>query len=142
MAAGCQSSFPADSQGSLERVTGGELRIGIAENPPFTEVAPDGAVSGSEVELITAYAETIDAEIHWVPAGENALAAEMVEGNIDLVIGGLASDVPWTSEITLTRPYTSTLRPGRQTRGHRDGRATGGERPDGGPRAVPRRARR
>lgn len=111
VAAGCQSSFPADSQGSLERVTGGELRIGIAENPPFTEVAPDGAFSGSEVELITAYAETIDAEIHWVPAGENALAAEMVEGNIDLVIGGLASDVPWTSEIALTRPYTSTLGP-------------------------------
>lgn len=110
-AAGCHGGFPADSQGSLARATGGELRIGIAENPPWTEVAPDGTVSGSEVDLITAYAETLDAEIRWVPAGENALAAEMVEGNIDLVVGGLASDAPWTSEIALTRPYTSTQGP-------------------------------
>lgn len=110
-AAGCQGSFPADTQGTLERATGGELRVGIAENPPWTDVAPDGTVSGSEVDLLEAYAETIDAEIRWVSAGENTLAAEMVEGNIDLVIGGLASDVPWTSQIALTRPYTSTEGP-------------------------------
>lgn len=109
--AGCQGGFPADSQGSLERATDGELRIGIAENPPWTEVAPDGTVSGSEVDLLTAYAETLGAEIRWVPAGENALAAEMAEGSIDLVIGGLASDVPWTSDIALTRPYTTTEGP-------------------------------
>ncbi|MGP9709497.1 transporter substrate-binding domain-containing protein [Brachybacterium sp. AOP24-D1-21] len=110
-AAGCQGSFPADTQGTLDRVTGGELRVGIAENPPWTEVAPDGAVSGSEVDLLSDYAETIDAEIRWVPGGENVLAAEMKEGNLDLVVGGLASDVPWTSEIALTRPYTTTQGP-------------------------------
>ena len=87
------------------------LRVGVSENPPWTDVAADGAVSGSEVDLLEAYAETIDAEIRWVSAGENTLAAEMVEGNIDLVIGGLASDVPWTSQIALTRPYTSTEGP-------------------------------
>ncbi|MGO1285642.1 MAG: transporter substrate-binding domain-containing protein [Brachybacterium sp.] len=111
VAAGCQGSFPADAQGTLERATGGELSVGIAENPPWTEVAPDGTVTGSEVELLTDYAETIDAEIHWAPAGENVLAAEMAEGNIDLVIGGLASDVPWSSDIALTRPYTTTEGP-------------------------------
>ena len=47
--ASCQGAFPADSQGTLERATGGELRVGVSENPPFTGVAPDGAVSGSEV---------------------------------------------------------------------------------------------
>lgn len=109
--ASCQSSFPADSQGTLERATGGELRVGISENPPFTEVAPDGAVSGSEVDLVTDYAETIDAEITWVPAGENVLAAEMKAGSLDVVIGGLPTDAPWTSEIALTRPYTTTTGP-------------------------------
>lgn len=109
--AGCQGGFPADAQGTLERATGGELRVGIAENPPWTDVAPDGTVSGSEVELLEDYAETIGAEIRWVPGGENVLAAEMVEGNIDLAIGGLASDVPWTAEIALTRPYTTTQGP-------------------------------
>jgi polar amino acid transport system substrate-binding protein len=109
--AGCQGTFPADSQGTLDRVTGGELRVGVSENPPWTEVAPDGTVSGSEIELLTDYAETIDADIEWVPAGENVLAAEMAAGNLDVVVGGLPSDAPWTSEIALTRPYTSTQGP-------------------------------
>ena len=74
-------------------------------------VADDGAVSGSEVELLTDYAETIDAEVEWVPAGENTLAAMMREGQLDVVVGGLASDVPWTSEIAATRPYTTTTGP-------------------------------
>lgn len=109
--AGCQGRFPADSQGTLERASGGELRVGISENPPFTEVAADGTVGGSEVDLLTDYAATIDAEIRWVPGGESALAAAMQEGELDVVIGGLAADVPWTSQIALTRPYTTTQGP-------------------------------
>lgn len=111
LAASCLSSFPADSQGTLDRATGGELRVGISENLPWTEVAPDGSVSGSEVELISDYAETIDAEIEWVPAGENVLAAEMTAGRLDVVVGGFPSDAPWTSEIALTRPYMTTTGP-------------------------------
>lgn len=109
--AACQGGFPADPQGTLERARGGELRVGVSENPPWTEVAPDGTVGGSEVELLTDYAETIDAEVEWVPAGENTLAAMMREGQLDVVVGGLASDVPWTSEIATTRPYTTTTGP-------------------------------
>lgn len=109
--AGCQGSFPSDSQGTLERATGGTLRVGISENPPWTEVAPDGTVSGSEVDLVTGYAETIDADIAWVPGGESALAAGMAAGHLDLVIGGLPKDAPWTSEMALTRPYTTATGP-------------------------------
>lgn len=109
--AGCQGSIPADAQGTLDRARGGELRIGISENPPWTEVAPDGSVSGSEVELLTEYAETIDAEIEWVPAGENVLAAEMKAGNLDVIVGGLPADAPWTSEIALTRPHATVQGP-------------------------------
>lgn len=109
--AGCQGGFPADPQGTLDRAREGVLRVGVSENPPWTDVADDGAVSGSEVELLTDYAETIDAEVEWVPAGENTLAAMMREGQLDVVVGGLASDVPWTSEIAATRPYTTTTGP-------------------------------
>lgn len=108
---GCQASFPADAQGTLERATGGELRVGISENPPWTQVAPDGTVGGSEVELVTGYAESIDAEIEWMPAGESALAAEMKAGTLDVVIGGFPKDAPWTSDIAFTRPYTTTTGP-------------------------------
>jgi len=108
----CQGGMPADSQGTLERARGGELRVGVSENPPWTEVSPDGEVSGSEIELLTEYAETIDAEVEWVPAGENTLAAMMREGQLDVVVGGLASDVPWTSKIATTRPYATMTGPG------------------------------
>lgn len=111
MVSGCQGSFPADAQGTLERASGGELRVGVSENPPWTEVGPDGSVSGSEVDLVTRYAETIDAQVEWVPAGENVLAAEMGAGTLDMVIGGLPSDAPWTSDIAFTRPYTTTTGP-------------------------------
>ncbi|MFC7376235.1 substrate-binding periplasmic protein [Brachybacterium sp. GCM10030267] len=110
-ATGCQGHFPADAQGTLDRATGGELRVGISENPPFTEVGPEGEVSGSEVELVSEYAESIDAEITWVPAGENTLAEKMKAGQLDLVVGGLSSKAPWSSKIALTRPYTTTEGP-------------------------------
>lgn len=35
----------------------------------------------------------------------------MRNGELDLVIGGLAADVPWTSQIALTRPYTTAEGP-------------------------------
>src|SRR5699024_6862975 len=73
--AGCQGGFHADPQGTLDRAREGVLRVGVSENPPLTDVAPDGTVGGSEVELLTDYAETIDAGVEWVPAGENTLAA-------------------------------------------------------------------
>lgn len=110
-ATGCGSHFPADAQGTLDRATGGKLRVGISENPPFTEVSADGTVSGSEVELVEEYAEGIDSEVDWMPAGENILAASMQAGELDLVVGGLPSDAPWTKQIALTRPYTTTQGP-------------------------------
>lgn len=112
VATGCLGQFPADAQGTLDRATGGVLRVGVSENPPFTQVDADGAVSGSEVDLITAYAASIDAEIDWAPGAESMLAEAMGAGELDVVIGGLTSDSPWTSDIALTRPYTETEAPG------------------------------
>lgn len=103
--------FPADAQGTLERAAGGELRVGVSVNPPFTDVSADGSVAGSEVDLIEVYADRIDADIVWTPAGENTLAAAMGAGELDVIIGGLASDVPWTSDVALTRPYTTATGP-------------------------------
>lgn len=111
MTAGCQGRFPADSQDTLDRVSGGVLRVGVSENEPFTAVAPDGSVSGSEADLVEKYAATIEADVQWIPGGESTLAASMKEGDLDLVIGGFPSDAPWTSDIAFTRPYTTTMGP-------------------------------
>ena len=34
LAAGCGAPLPRDTDGSLERITGGVLRVGVSDNPP------------------------------------------------------------------------------------------------------------
>lgn len=108
---GCVGTLPKDSQGTLDRVTGGVLRVGVSEHPPFTVVHPDGGISGQEVELLREYAAGIDAEIDWMPGPESVLAEAMKAGELDVVIGGFADDSPFTSDIAFTRPYTTMERP-------------------------------
>ncbi|HEX5857802.1 MAG TPA: hypothetical protein VFY91_06825, partial [Microbacterium sp.] len=85
---GCTASIPSDPQGTLERVTGGILNVGVAPNGDFT-IVTGGAVSGSEAVLVEAFAESIDADIEWTPASEEALVRGLERGDLDLVIGGL-----------------------------------------------------
>lgn len=114
---GCGTSFPADSQGTLERAQGGVLRVGISENAPYTTVSAGGTVGGREATLIRRYAEGIRAAVSWRPGGEGALAHAMSADLIDLAIGGLTSDSPHSSHIALTRPYTREVGPDGTERG-------------------------
>lgn len=109
---GCtEPEFPRDPHGTLLRATGGELRVGVSENPPHTEVADDGSVSGDEVDIIGAYAESIDAEIVWSHGAESVLMERLKLGRLDILIGGLASDSPWTTHAAFTRPYAEVTGP-------------------------------
>lgn len=109
--AGCAGGPPRDSQGTLDRVTGGVLRVGISEHPPFATVGADGQVGGEEAELVREYAASIDAEIDWMPGPESALAEAMKAGELDVVIGGFTEDSPFTGDMAFTRPYTTLERP-------------------------------
>lgn len=109
LAAGCAAPFPADSEGSLERASGGTLYVGVTANAPWTEIQPDGGVTGLEAVLVTDYAESIDAEVDWIEGSESVLADKMKKGELDILIGGLTSKAPWTDKVALTRPY-STVR--------------------------------
>lgn len=101
-------SIPADSAGTLDRARGGTLVVGVSENEPWTDVDDHtGEVSGSESELIEGFADTIDAEVEWVPGSESVLAEQIKEGELDVIIGGLTKKSPWTSHMALTRPYTN-----------------------------------
>lgn len=107
---GCLGSMPRDSQGTLDRATGGVLRVGVSEHPPFTVVGENGDVSGEEVDLIQQYAAGIDARIEWTAGPESVLSEAMKNGDLDVVIGGFTADAPWTSTIAFTRPYTTLER--------------------------------
>ena len=109
VAAACSSPLPYDAEGSLERITGGTLRVGVSENPPLTVLDDDGGVSGREVDLIAGFASVHDATIEWTPGAESQLVEAMSDGELDVVIGGFASDSPWESEVALTREYTEDV---------------------------------
>lgn len=101
---GCGVSIPADPDGTLDRVTGAELRVGVSPNDGFTVVA-DGQVTGTDAELVEGFAATIDAEVVWVVGAEEALVRDLEEGDLDLVVGGITDATPWTEQAGVTRPY-------------------------------------
>jgi polar amino acid transport system substrate-binding protein len=108
--------FPRDPEGTLERVTGGVLRVGVSENPPWTrwpEGAPapgeGGEPSGTEVDLVRAFAASLEAEVAWAGGSEADLMARLEEGGLDLVVAGLQETTPWSSHAALTYPYATSV---------------------------------
>jgi polar amino acid transport system substrate-binding protein len=106
LVAGCD--FPADPEGTLDRVSGGTMLVGVLEDPPWVVLDAQGDPSGVEPELVRQFAETIDAEVEWVEGTESDLAAAMGGFQLDLLIGGLTRDFPYTEDVAMTRPYVDT----------------------------------
>ena len=103
---GCGVQIPADPHGTLERVEGGTLRVGATELSPWVEMDAGGEPTGLEPELVTEFAETLDAEVQWATGSEAHLLDALERGEIDMVIGGFRDDTPWTDGGAVTRPYT------------------------------------
>lgn len=105
LAASACGAPPADPSGTLDRVRGGELRIGVSHSPPHTDVTGPQP-QGPEAELVREFADRLGARIAWTEAGEEALTEQMRQGRLDLIIGGLSEKSPWTDRVALTKPYT------------------------------------
>ncbi len=104
-------SVPADPEDTLERVTGGVLRVGVSPNPPHTEAQETADPGGAEVVLVRDFAAILAAEIEWTMGGEETLILALERGDLDLVIGGLTADTPWTEHAAITKPYAETTDP-------------------------------
>ena len=107
--AGCGSlvptDFPADPDGTLDRVRdGGVLRVGASPRPGWVEVG-DGPPSGPEATLVTGFADHLAAEVEWTVAGEEELVRLLEDGEIDLAVGGFTDTNAWIDKVGLTRAY-------------------------------------
>jgi len=102
-AVGC-SDLPRDPDGTLERVHGGRLRVGLIENPPWVVRSTDQPL-GIEPRMVRDLAASLGAqpEWHWGSEQEHMEALEAFQ--LDLVIGGIESKTPWSKKVGLTRPY-------------------------------------
>jgi ABC-type amino acid transport substrate-binding protein len=105
VSSGC--GVPADPDGTLSRVSGGELRVGVTERPPWVELPEGAEPQGIEPELVRQFAEQLDAEVSWVEGSEQKLVGDLEHGVVDLVIGGIPADTPWSEHAGITRPYAS-----------------------------------
>lgn len=103
--AGC-ANYPADPDGTLDRVRGGTLRVGLSANGDWTDITDEGEPSGVEVTLVEQFAETVEAEVEWMEGGEEQLLTELEEGNLDLVIGGFTDKTPWSTKAAITKPFS------------------------------------
>lgn len=115
----CGVHIPSDPEGTLEQIrTSGELRVGVSPNPPFTTlpVAEGQAPGGTEVELVTGFAQSVGAQPVWVIGGEEALVKKLEAGEIQVLIGGLTAKSPWSTKVALTRPYVTTPEDGKQVK--------------------------
>jgi ABC-type amino acid transport substrate-binding protein len=101
--AGC-GQFPRDPQHTLERVSGGKMIVGVAENPPYV-VVDGNSFSGIEPELLSRFSDSIEAEITWYRGTESELADALKAGRIDMMAAGLKKDSAWKSEVSFARPY-------------------------------------
>lgn len=105
---GCGMSIPTDPGGTLETAVNGSLRVGVTDSGEWVQLETGRDPLGIEPRLIREFASSIDSRIVWVPGSEHELVEDLTNGELDLVIGGLADDTPWTKEAGLTRPYLET----------------------------------
>lgn len=100
----CGISIPTDPNGTLDRVTGGELRVGLSPNGELVQV-DDGSYTGQEPGLVKRFSESINANIEWTVGSEEALVRGLERGSLDLVIAGMTDESPWVDRAAPTRPY-------------------------------------
>ena len=96
--------LPNDPEGTLERVEGSSMRVGITDSPPWT-VVNDGEPAGVEATLTGQLARDLDAEIEWVEGSESEILEAIELGHLDLAIGGFTADNPWSKKVTFIQPY-------------------------------------
>jgi polar amino acid transport system substrate-binding protein len=100
--------IPEDPDGTLDRVQGGVLRVGVTESDPWVTLEEGVPTGGVEVKLVRRFARDLDARIEWVDGSEEELIDALKEGSLDLVIGGLTSKSRWKKDAGFTRPYVKT----------------------------------
>lgn len=106
--AGCGMTVPTDPNGTLDRITGGELRVGASPSAGLVATTGEGVdaeVSGPLPALIEDFAAERAARITWTVGSEEELVDGLESGDLDLVIGGITDATPWVDRASVTRGY-------------------------------------
>jgi polar amino acid transport system substrate-binding protein len=102
LVAGC--GLPKDPDGTLEKVSGGELRVGVV---PGNERA-----AAEDGRIVDALAQALRSRPVFQHADAHHLFHELEEGRLDLIVGGLPTDTPFFDKAGLTRKAGPLMQPG------------------------------
>jgi polar amino acid transport system substrate-binding protein len=104
--------LPRDADGTLDRVHGGALRVGVSDHPPWTAIR-DGQIDGIETRLVAELARGLGARPVWRRGAESELLDALHRRELDIVVGGLTADSPWKGQVAFTRPHFTDTATGR-----------------------------
>ncbi|WP_125107660.1 transporter substrate-binding domain-containing protein [Gulosibacter massiliensis] len=105
----CSGGYPADVDGTLERVREDGLVVGVTEDLPHIDIRDEDRIEGLEAEILTGYAESLGVDVRFEHGSETDMVALLERGEVDIVAGGFPDDTPWSAEAALTRPYGTAL---------------------------------
>lgn len=97
-------NLPRDSDGTLDRITGGTMRVGFVVDTPWVTDSSDGP-GGVEPAFVRALARDLGARVQWTRGQQSQLLETLSGRELDLVVGGLDAKSPWKEKLALTRPY-------------------------------------
>ena len=107
---GCD--VPRDPEGTLGRVAGGTMRVGVAH--PADLGPEEAAIARLERSLVQDFADQLKARIEWIAVTEGEGMERLHRHELDLLLAGLAKTTPWQKKVGLTRPFLETERGGRK----------------------------
>ena len=98
------TNLPRDPKQTLQQLQSRPIRVGLVEHPPW--VIRNGAEpAGVEVDLIRNFASQLGTTADWHWGGEQEQLEALQHYQLDLVIGGLTDQTPWSKYVGLTSPY-------------------------------------
>jgi hypothetical protein len=98
------NDFPRDPGHSFEEAKNSGLQVGVAINPPFTEY-DEGNFSGSEIEIVEAFAEEKNLDVQYTMASESELIKMLEKHEMHLLIGGFDKKTLWNKKTGLSIAY-------------------------------------
>jgi polar amino acid transport system substrate-binding protein len=102
---GCQ--FPRDPDGTLDRASGGTIRVGVGQRMPWAGWQGDRPV-GVEVDLVTELANRLHARVEWCRGSDEELLEALQKRALDIVAAGLDDRSAWKTKVSFTRFFFRT----------------------------------
>ncbi len=97
-------NLPKDPKSSWENAKKEGLRVGVIDNPPFTNTTSE-SFSGTEMEIINNFAASKNLEVSYLKGNESYLIEKLEKFEIDLVIGGFTKKTVWSKKAGVSKPY-------------------------------------